>query len=186
MKFFVLFFLLWLTSFPSPLLASPVPKVIPLDAVVKMSSAAIEVEVLSGTQLENTNVATYRVKALKTYFGLLDVSDCFFGPLGLKIGRRYVVLVKNTGGKNECEKIKILGRRMPVAFEIDAMNEKNDYVRIDNRELVLPKIPGQLQVKQVWSEGGPNQNIIVLGTVAPLASFITTLEKLNAGFNMEN
>jgi len=185
MKFFTLLLLVWIAGLTTPVSAISVPKTAPLYALVNMSSAAVEVKILSGYQIKNTNHATYQITLLKTYFGVINKSNCFFGPSGMKIGQRYVVLVKNYDAKDECQKIKILGRRMPAAFEIDTMNDNIEYVRIDNRELIVPKVPGQLQIKQLWDEGGPNENIVVLGTVAPTTNFISVLVDLSAKSKMD-
>jgi hypothetical protein len=151
--------------------AAPAPVARPLHIVAKAADGIAVVTIGSAVADFKTSNTQYAIEVNEAHRGSLT-QKCLDGPLGLKVGRKYVVFLDSIATEHGCGSSRIAGAIEPTAFEVDTLDGNGDFVRLDNRRVIAPRFDDRIEVKQVLEMDGERSET-VLGTMVPLRTFIS-------------
>jgi hypothetical protein len=150
--------------------AAPPPAARPLHVVAKTASGIALVTIGSAAVDFAASSARYQIEVGDVLRGSLR-QECLIGPLGLKVGRKYVVFLDVAANDHECGEARIAGAIEPSAFEVDIFGSDDLVVRLDHRRIIAPKFSDSIEIKQELELDGEVYET-VLGTMVPLKTFL--------------
>jgi hypothetical protein len=155
------------------------PRTVQLNELAGTSNSIIIIEVGSAKKIGSEDLVRYEVLGSTPIVANFN-GACLLGPPGLKAYRKYVVFLSSQIGNRhkQCGDFQIRGIDDAFGLEIEKIVGGVNYVRLDNRRIISPKLKNSLVIRselEVSDEANSGKDTYVLGTVVPLADFINHL-----------